>query len=82
MKRSMARKAKLLEKLGKGLKDMNLDDIEELDIDVLKEMTIIMKDVQDYRGSISYQSIENIIMIVFIGLLANCNEWTEIYNLV
>lgn len=76
----MARKSKLLENLGKELENIKLDNIEDLDIDVLKDITICMRDVTDYRHDVSYHKLENIIMIVFIALLGNCNEWEEIYN--
>lgn len=75
----MARKSKLLEKIGEQMKEIKIE-AEELDIEVLKGITISMKDVTDYRCDISYQPLENIIMIVFIGLLGNCNEWTEIHE--
>ena len=76
----MARKSKLLEKLGEEMKSNKIDDVNELDIEVLKEITISMKDLTDNRGDISYQPLENIILIVFIALMANCNEWIEIYQ--
>lgn len=76
----MARKSKLLEKLGEEMKNIKIDDVNELDIEFLNEITISMKDSTDYRGDISYQPLENIILIVFIALMANCNEWTEIYQ--
>lgn len=76
----MARKSKLLEKLGEEMKNIKIADVNELDVEVLNEITISMKDLTDYRGDISYQPLENIILIVFIALMANCNEWTEIYQ--
>ena len=76
----MARKSKLLQNLGEMMKDNNINDVNDLDIDVLKEITICMRDVTDYRGDTSYQALENIVMIVFIALLCNCNEWDEIYQ--
>lgn len=76
----MARKAKLLEKLGEEIKDIKIENVNELDIDILKEITIHMRDLTDYRGDISYQPLENIVLIVFIALMANCNEWIEIYQ--
>lgn len=75
----MARKSKLLEQLGEQMKGIEIKT-ENIDIEVLKEITISMKDITDYRADISYQPLENIIMIVFIGLLSNCNEWTEIHE--
>lgn len=75
----MAKKSKLLEQIGKQMKDIQIE-IEDMDIEVLKELTIAMKDVTDFRADISYQPLENIIMITFVCLLANCNEWTEIHE--
>jgi len=75
----MARKSKLLEQLGEQMKGIKIET-ENMDIEVLKEITISMKDITDYRADICYQPLENIIMIVFIGILSNCNEWTEIHE--
>ena len=75
----MAKKSKLLEQIGEQMKDITID-AEDIDIETLKELTIAMRDVTDYRADISYQPLENIIMIVFIGLLARCDEWAEIHE--
>lgn len=77
----MARKSKLLEELGKSMKDIKLEnELEDLNIDVLKDITIHMKGVTDYRADISYQPLENVIMITFLAIMGNCNEWSEIYE--
>ena len=77
----MARKSKLLEELGKSMKDINLEnELEDLDIDVLKDITIHIKGVTDYRADISYQPLENVIMITLLAITGNCNEWPEIYE--
>lgn len=76
----MARKSKFLEELGKEFKNIKVENVNDLDIDVLNEFKIHMRDLTDYRGDISYQPLENIVLIVFIALMANCNEWTEIYQ--
>lgn len=39
-----------------------------------------MKDITDYRADISYQPLENVIMITFLSIMGNCNEWSEIYE--
>ena len=68
----MAKKSKLLEELGKNMKDIKfelVDELEELDIDVLKDITIHMRDVIDYRADISYHPLENVIMITFLAIL-------------
>ncbi len=75
----MAKKSTLLEQIGDKMKNIQIE-IEDMDIKVLKELTIAMKDVTDYRTDVSYQPLENIIMITFVCLLANCNEWTEIHE--
>ena len=79
----MARKSKLLEELGKSMKDIKFEKetkVEDLNIDILKEITINMKDITDYRADICYQPLENVIMITFLAILGNCNEWNEIYE--
>ena len=76
----MARKSKFSEELGKEFKNIKVENVNDLDIDVLNEIKIHMRDLTDYRGDISYQPLENIVLIVFIALMANCNEWTEIYQ--
>lgn len=76
----MAKKSKLLQSLGEMMKDKNINDVNELEIDVLKEITICMREVTDYRADTSYQALENIIMIVFIAILCDCDEWEEIYQ--
>lgn len=79
----MAKKSKLLEELGKNMKGIKFeseDELEELDIDVLKDITIHMRDVTDYRADISYQPLENVIMITFLAIMGNCDEWNEIYE--
>lgn len=76
----MAKKSKFLEELGEAFKNIKVENVNDLDIDALKEIKIHMRDLTDYRGDISYQPLENIVLIVFIALMANCNEWTEIYQ--
>lgn len=77
----MAKRSKLLEKIGKSMKDIKVEvEVEELDIEILKDITICMKNITDYRRDISYQPLENVIMITFLAIMGNCNEWTEIYE--
>lgn len=35
-----------------------------------------MKDIADYSSDISYQPQENVIMITFLSIMGNCNEWS------
>jgi len=78
----MPKKSKLLNQLGENLTEIKENiNIEDLPLVFLEELTnSIAYSVTDYRADISYQPLENIIMITFVGLLANCNEWTEIYE--
>lgn len=78
----MAKKSKLLEELGKNInKISNEINIEEIPIVFLEELTNdIAYSLIDNRADIAYQPLENIVMITFVGLLGNCNEWTEIYE--
>lgn len=79
----MARKSKLLEELGKNMKDIKIEsevELEKLDIDVLKDITIHMRNITDYRADISYQPLENVITITLLAIMGNCNEWNEIYE--
>ncbi len=77
----MSRKSKLLEELGKNFKDINIEEIEKMDKDVLKELSLtIEENLTDGRADISYQPLVNIVMITFLALMGNANEWTEIYE--
>lgn len=76
----MSRKSKLLQNLGEMMKENRINDVNVLNTDVLSEITIRMKEVTDYRRDTSYQALENIIMIVFIAILCDCDEWEEIYQ--
>ena len=77
----MSKKSKLLEEIGKNLKDINIENIDEIDTEVLKELSIIIENnLTDERADISYQPLVNIVMITFFALIGNANEWTEIYE--
>ena len=78
----MSRKSKSLENIGKELRE-SLEEINVKDIplELLKGLKITIADeIIDERADISYQPLENVVMIVFTGLLGNSNEWTEIYE--
>lgn len=77
----MPKKSKLLNTIGKNFVNIEMD-VTEIPIDELRNLTICMKDLTDYRNNASYKQLENSVMITFIGLLADCDEWTEIYDFV
>ena len=66
----MAKKAKLLEQLGKNIKNIQINNdnfnVEEIDVEVLKEIKEKLREtITDYREDISYHPLENSIMITF-----------------
>lgn len=77
----MTKRASLLSKIGEKAKDYKLDEIiDNMSVDELKEITELLKNLTDYRNNAGYKLLENSVMITFIGLLSDCNEWTEIYD--
>ena len=77
----MTKRASLLNKIGEKVKDYKLDEIvDNMSVDELKEITELLKNLTDYRNNAGYKLLENSVMITFIGLLSDCNEWTEIYD--
>lgn len=77
----MSRKSKLLEEIGKNLKDIKMEDVQELDKEVLQELKVEMEEkLTDERMDVSYQPLVNIVMITFLAIMGNANEWTEIYQ--
>jgi len=78
----MSRKSKLLEELGNHFGEISDDvDIEGISLSFLIELKENIKYcVTDNRADTAYHPFENIVMIAFIGILSNCNEWTEIYE--
>ena len=82
--RSMSRRSKLLWELGKSMENIkfeSLDEMENLSVDILKNITIHMKDLTDYRADISYQPLENIVMITFISILGIVMNGKKYMNL-
>ena len=72
----MAKKAKLLEQLGKNIRNIQINNdnfnVEEIDVEVLKDLKEKLREnITDYREDISYNPLENSIMITFLGLMAN-----------
>lgn len=78
----MAKKSKLLQEIGENMKKLNLENIniEELNIKVLKELSNSFMGLEDSRhGSYDIHFLHEIVMVVFLGLMANCDEWTTIH---
>ena len=75
----MAKKAKLLKTIGEKFSVMKIN-VKDIPINTLVEMTNEMKGLTDYRNSYSYKPLENSVMITLIGLLADCDEWEDIYD--
>lgn len=75
----MSRKPKKLEEIKEALDGRTLDEIEKIDICVLKEMRETMSDISDPRHE-SYvrHKLADIIMITFFAVLAGADEWLEI----
>ena len=77
----MTKRSTLLNSIGKKISEFELNiEKEDIPIDELKEITIMLKELTDFRNVSAYKLLENSVMITFIGLLADCNEWTEIYD--
>lgn len=76
----MAKKSKLLAEIGEQMKNLTTVKIEELNIDILNAMSRKFMDLEDERDSrYGLHEVSEIVMITFLGLLAKCNEWEEIY---
>ena len=76
----MAKKSKLLAEIGEQMKNLSTVKIEELNIDILNAMSRKFMDLEDERDSrYGLHEVSEIVMITFLGLLAKCDEWEEIY---
>ena len=76
----MAKKCKKLEEIKEMFKDNSID-IDLLSTDELKEILGIFKLQKDNREQYKVKhKMEDIVMITFLALMSNANEWTEIYN--
>ena len=76
----MAKKCKKLEEIKEIFKDNSID-IDLLSTDELKEILGIFKLQKDNREQYKVKhKMEDIVMITFLALMSNANEWTEIYN--
>ena len=60
----MPKKSKLLNTIGEHFSDIEID-VKQIPISELKNLTICMKDLTDYRNNASYKLLENSVMITF-----------------
>ena len=75
----MARRAKKLEELSLVLEGRVIDEIEKIDVTILKEMTNEAEEISDPRDSAYVRhKLSDILMIVLFAVMANANEWIEI----
>ena len=76
----MAKKCKKLEDIKEMFKDNSID-ISLLSTDELEEILGIFKIQKDNREQYKVKhKMEDIVMITFLALMSNANEWTEIHN--
>lgn len=78
----MAKKSKLLTEIGEIIKskeELEIDDIKKIDYEILKELNRKFMYLEDERdGSYGLYYMNEVIIIVFLALLANCDEWIQI----
>ena len=77
----MSKKSSLLKEIG-NIVDENCSeiDIHDLNFEILKTLTTKMMNLDDSRhGSYELHYMNEIVIIVFLALLSNCDEWTQIY---
>ena len=55
---------------------MNIKEIEKSKLKELKEKSMMLKDERQ-KGKITYK-IWDIVVVVILAVLADCNEWEEI----
>jgi len=76
----MAKKSKKLEEI-KGMFKDNSINIDSLSTDELQQILGIFKIQKDNREQYKVKhKMEDIVMITFLALMSNANEWTEIHN--
>lgn len=78
----MAKKSSLLKEIGNIVNKNCSDDINifELNFEILKSLNDKMMNLEDPRnGSYDLHYMNEIVIIVFLALLGNCDEWTQIY---
>lgn len=78
----MARKSKLLTEIGEIIKnkeELEIDKIENIDYEILKELNKKFMYLEDERdGNYGLYYMNEVVIIVFLALLANCDEWIQI----
>ena len=77
----MSKKSSLLKEIG-NIVDENCSeiDIHDLNFEILKTLNTKMMNLDDSRhGSYELHYMNEIVIIVFLALLSNCDAWTQIY---
>lgn len=77
----MPKKSSLLKEIG-NIVDKNCNNIDVFDInfEILKSLNKKMMNLEDSRnGSYDLHYMNEIVIIVFLALLSNCDEWIQIY---
>lgn len=75
----MARKARKLVELGEKLEGHVIDEIENVDVVVLEELSAELGGISDPRDEAYVRhKLGDIIMITLFAVLANANEWSEV----
>ena len=77
----MPKKSSLLKEIG-NIVNENCDDVNVCDInfEILSSLNRKMMALDDTRnGSYDLHYMNEIVIIVFLALLSNCDEWTQIY---
>lgn len=77
----MSKKSTLLKEIGNVVNN-NYDNINVFDInfDILKALNLKMMNLEDSRhSSYDLHYMNEIVLMVFLALLSNCDEWTQIH---
>jgi len=75
----MARKAKKIQELTEIMNGHRIEDIEKIDVTILKECVCELSEISDPRDeSFVRHALADIIMIVFFAVMAYADEWGEI----
>ena len=77
----MAKKSKKLVELQQSINDEEMScDVEDLNVKALRILRKNLDNLTDSRNSTSYQEMGDIVIIVLLSTLANCNDFVEIYE--